>query len=568
MAFTPEQIAKAYMGAQGDIYDVYAKQQEQEALRDKMLYEQRKNQVAEERKQRQEQNNALSDFNRLQSNLAIATNLPSIDNPLTKEISDWGTNLLTGDNKQLFKEHPNEWNYLAQESYGNLFRKAKNFQEGAKKTFSQVEDLNKQYNGSLDATKLANAIANISGYNQGKLADVYAFDEATGPALLNGLVDLDGTPLVDKDGTPLNPKRSAEITNMFIDPIKDEENVLTGLKKLKRDKEETTFTANGIPQVIKPADIYPWQKVVKGDKGDWEVIPNKSEVLEVEGKKIPVYSKETIDIFTKSPNTLRSVLRYENNVLEHDDDFLAATSKMTPEQKDAYATTLFIDKKAPKDFALHPEYVPDSWKTRQQLNKKEKEEDKPKDSLHLITSLHGMPIPNIEEYPTADPRFYSAKSVPAGTKLEDFHEYTDKSSKELLKDASNISFKIWRNAANGKDYFTIEETKGTNSVQTALSKEAARKGWQKGVFYPIDKRSFYLNFPANSFNSNSTKVEEEVNKGKGGTTSTTTSSKPAPTSSVQAAATTAPATTSSGNTNWSAIYKKRKEEQEKKNKKK
>ena len=246
--------------------------------------------------------------------------------------------------------------------------------------------------------------------------------------------------------------------------------------------------------------------------------------------------------------------------------FIALGGDKDPEAFNRYVIADFA-KILPKGYS-EQEQVDPGYAFKNRGTGSKKEEDKPKDSLHYIASLHGMPIPNIEEYPTADPRFYSAKSVPAGTKLEDFHEYTDKSSKELLKDASNISFKIWRNAANGKDYFTIEETKGTNSVQTALSKEAARKGWQKGVFYPIDKRSFYLNFPANLFNSNSTIVEEEVNKGKGGTTSTTTSSKPAATSSVQAAATTAPATTSSGNTNWSALAEKRRKEQEEQEKKK
>ena len=298
----------------------------------------------------------------------------------------------------------------------------------------------------------------------------------------------------------------------------------------------------------------------------YKVVPDKDEItLDTEAFKTKdgkVYELATENM----KNTLYGTMQEKMAITHHarelketpkgQEAFIALGGDKDPEAFNRYVIADFA-KILPKGYSEQEQVDPGyAFKNRGTGNKKEEEEEK--DSLHKIQGLYGKTFSAADKLPVADKRFYSQSSLPQGTKLENLHDITATSGDDLLKDASNISFKIWRNTENGKDYFTIEETRGTNSVQTALSKEAERKGWKKGQFYEVPNAAWYLNFPAHKYSSSTDKVI----KGAGPITSTN------PAASVQAAATTAPATTSSGGLNWAELSKKRKEEQEKKKKKK
>jgi hypothetical protein len=333
----------------------------------------------------------------------------------------------------------------------------------------------------------------------------------------------------------------------FWDPVKTKELVVS---KFKADIKpaKTKYYQDGV-MMNDNYQIPAYYKIVEDKK---EPVLDTNTVKTKDGDTYELATDNMKDILTGTMQEKMAIAHHARELKETSkgqEAFIALEGNKDPEAFNRYVIADFA-KVLPKGYKENTEVDPGfAFKNRGTGDKKEKT----KDSLEYTQSLFGQSFSDADKFPVADKRFYSQSSLPKGSTLQNFHDITSTSGDDLLKDASNISFKIWRNTEDGKDYFTIEETRGTNSVQTALSKEAERKGWQKGQFYEVPNAAFYLNFPAHKYSTDT----RSLTKGAGSTTTNN------PAVSVQAAATTAPATTSSGGINWSERVKKRKEEQQK-----
>lgn len=548
MAFTPEQIAKAYLGAQGDIYDVFQNQAAMEAKQSQLERAYAKQQLDQDRKERAERNAALNDVNLALKNAHLATG-SKLDDLYNKQSEALYADAFNPENTQLYQSNPAAWKQKVMPKIFELNNNISSVGAGLKKVREYVGKLNQDYKGALNTTALENALIDgLALDKDGNPTGSLNAEDASMQAIANGYYDFLNKKANDNNVPDID--KAAD----FWDPTKT--------KALVMDR----FKADVVPVTTKyyNKDGTLMNRVYK-IPAYYKVVPDKDQIT-LDTEVIKTKDGDTYELATENMKNILTGTMQEKMAIAHharelketpkgQDAFIALGGDKDPEAFNRYVIADFA-KYLPKGYSEQEQVDPGyAFKNRGTGSKKEEEE---KDSLDKLQGLYGKPFSAAEKLPVADKRFYSQSSLPKGTTLENLHDITQISGDDLLKDASNISFKIWRNTENGKDYFTIEETRGTNSVQTALSKEAERKGWKKGQFYEVPNAAWYLNFPAHKYSSSTDKVI----KGAGPITSAN------PARSVQAAATTAPATTSSGGINWAEKLKRKQEEQAKKNKKK
>jgi hypothetical protein len=546
MAFTPEQIAKAYIGAQGDIYDVYQTKAAMEAKQSQLERAYAKQQLDQDRKERAERNAALNDVNLALKNAHLATG-SKLDDLYNKQSEDIYADAFNPENTQLFQTSPAAWKQKFTPKIFELNNNISSVGAGLKKVREYVGKLNQDYKGALNTTALENALIDGLAYDKNnKPTGSLNAEDASMEAITNGYYDF-----LNKKANETHVPDIDKAAD-FWNPVKTKELVVS---KFKADIKpaKTKYYQDGV-MMNDNYQIPAYYKIVEDKK---EPVLDTNTVKTKDGDTYELATDNMKDILTGTMQEKMAIAHHARELKETSrgqEAFIALEGDKDPEAFNRYVIADFA-KVLPKGYKENTEVDPGfAFKNRGTGDKKEKT----KDSLEYTQSLFGQSFSDADKFPVADKRFYSQSSLPKGLTLQNFHDITSTSGDDLLKDASNISFKIWRNTEDGKDYFTIEETRGTNSVQTALSKEAERKGWQKGQFYEVPNAAFYLNFPAHKYSTDT----RSLTKGAGSTTTNN------PAVSVQAAATTAPATTSSGGTNWSELVKKRKEEQDKKNKKK
>jgi len=546
MAFTPEQIAKAYMGAQGDIYDVYQNQAAMEAKQNQLERAYAKQQLDQDRKERAERNTALNDVNLALKNAHLATG-SKLDDLYNKQSEALYADAFNPENTQLYQSNPAAWKQKVMPKIFELNNNISSVGAGLKKVREYVGKLNQDYKGALNTTALENALIDgLALDRDGKPTGSLNAEDASMQAIANGYYDFLNKKANDNNVPDID--KAADFWN----PVKTKDLVVS---KFKADIKpaKTKYYQSGV-LMNDNYQIPAYYKIVEDQK---EPVLDVSTVKTKDGNIYELATDNMKDILTGTMQEKMAIAHHARELKETpkgQEAFIALGGDKDPDAFNRYVIADFA-KILPKGYKENTEVDPAfAFKNRGTGEKKEK----PKDSLEYTQSLYGQDFPDASRFPVADKRYYSQSSLPQGSTLQNFHDITSTSGDDLLKDASNISFKIWRNTEDGKDYFTIEETRGTNSVQTALSKEAERKGWKKGQFYEVPNAAWYLNFPAHKYSTDT----RSLTKGAGPTTTNN------PAVSVQAAATTAPATTSSGGLNWAELSKKRKEEQEKKKKKK
>lgn len=547
MAFTPEQIAKAYLGAQGDIYDVFQNQAAMEAKQSQLERAYAKQQLDQDRKERAERNAALNDVNLALKNAHLATG-SKLDDLYNKQSEALYADAFNPENTQLYQSNPAAWKQKVMPKIFELSNNIASVNAGLKKVREYIAKKNQDYKGALNTTALENVMIDALAYNtSGQPTGSLNAEEASMDAVTGGYYDVLNKKANDNHVPDLD--KAAD----FWDPTKT--------KALVMDR----FKADVVPVTTKyyNKDGTLMNRVYK-IPAYYKVVPDKDQIT-LDTEAIKTKDGDTYELATENMKNILTGTMQEKMAIAHharelketpqgQEAFIALGGDKDPEAFNRYVIADFA-KYLPKGYSEQEQVDPGyAFKNRGTGEKKEK----PKDSLEYTQSLYGKDFADASRFPTADKRYYSQSSLPQGSTLENFHDITSTSGDDLLKDASNISFKIWRNTENGKDYFTIEETRGTNSVQTALSKEAERKGWKKGQFYEVPNAAWYLNFPAHKYSTDT----RSLTKGAGPITSAN------PAASVQAAATTAPATTSSGGINWAEKLKRKQEEQAKKNKKK
>ena len=465
MAFNPEQIAKAYVGAQGDIYDVFKEQAAQEAMQNKLLYEQHKERIAEKKRLQGLQNSALNSVQDLNDKLSLGSGTQA-DQLFSQEGNKLYGDMMSGDMKQLFNDSPTDWQNEYYRRYNGLKAKKDNYKEGINKIVKETDDLNKKYNNSLNKTALLNAAINLVAKDKdGNWRDSINADQSVLDALINGYVDLNGESLIDENGQIKDQAKSADVALNFIDPTENREAALKDISKLKQTKGNVSIIdpTTGFPGVVS-ATHYAWQKIDNNGriKYDLENIKN------AEGQQLPVVSQAGYDQVMAYPTIKRDV-RLLQRQLENNPEFLQATAGLDDNQRKKLATTIWIEQNAPKDARIEKAELNPFFKEMMdmQYRRKKDQEEKVKDNLENLAYASFAPSFDPSGVSLANPNEIRTQK---GIDFKNFYEITPKNGKTLITDGGT-TVKVFRQYDPitkqwGKSYFMKQPT---YNIQTGTS---------------------------------------------------------------------------------------------------
>jgi hypothetical protein len=465
MAFNPEQIAKAYAGAQGDIYDVFKEQAAQQALQSKLMYEQHKEQIADKKRLQTLQNSALNSVQDLNDKLSLGSGTQA-DQLFSQEGNKLYGDMMSGDMKNLFKESPTDWQNEYYRRYNGLKAKKDNYKEGVNKIVKEVDDLNKKYNNSLNKTALLNAAINLVAKDKdGNWRDSFNADQSVLDALVNGYIDLNGESLVDDKGQIIDQSRSADVGLNFVDPTENREAALKDISKLKQTKGNVPIVdpTTGFPGLV-TATHYAWQKLDNNGriKYDLENIKNS------QGQEIPVVSQAGYNQVMAYPTIKRDV-RLLQRQLESNPNFVEMTAGLDDNQRKKLATTIWIEQNAPKDARIEEANVNPFWKEMVDLQyrKKKDQDEKPKDNLENLAYATFAPSFDPSGVSLANPKEIRTQK---GIDFDNFYEITPKNGKTLITEGGT-TVKVFREYDPktkqwGKSYFMKQPT---YNLQTGTS---------------------------------------------------------------------------------------------------
>jgi hypothetical protein len=512
MAFTPEQIAKAFAGAQGDIYEVFQQRANQEAKQTQLERAYAKQQLDAERKERAERNAALNDVLTAQrnANLATGTKLDELYNQKSMEIYQDAFN---AENAQLYKDNLPLWKQQVIPKLTALKSQEESVASGLKKVDEYIAKKNQELGGALNVPAVRNAIIDGLAFDaNNKVTGSLNAEDATLDAILSGHYDFKNKKPIDSGAD------SAEYAADFYDPTRTENLVITKFKPDMVQPIPVKYRQNGILM----NDIYKMPSYYKVVEGQKDPVLDVVSIKGKDGGEYTVASENMKQLLTKEPIS-RMAIQHHARMLKDTPEGQEAFTNLDKNQFNDYVIADF-SKKLPKPFKEETRVDPNDKELFDRMTARARgdKEDKTKDSLDYLMSLYGKSYPQIGNYPTPSKANYSEQNLPSGVDMGKLHDITSKSGSDLLKDASNISFKIWKDETTGQDYFSVEETKGANSVQTALSKEADRKGWKKGHFYKVPSVDWYFNFPSTSGRTDTRTMEKTSRDVKAGSTAPVT----------------------------------------------
>jgi hypothetical protein len=531
MAFTPEQIAKAYAGAQGDIYEAFQNQEALQAKRDALEAAYKKQELNSERQDNKVRDAAMTSVLAAQkaANLATGTQLDPLWNNKAKEIY---SRAFSPEGMALFNVNPGEWksqNVLALQGVSDQM---KSVEAGAKKALQMAENYNKNKGGILDLSKLNTAVINTVGLDEnGKPRDSFNSEESVISAIVNGYID----PVTHKEIK--DPYERDKIASSYYD--KDMLNQKIQDKfKAEMKKDESPFMENGRHMVM--VNTYPNYYRVNQDTRKPEL-----DVVTVTDKNKNNY--------TLASDNLRNVLNYPDAriaIALHKKDLLEteqgqkAFENLSKDQFNDYVIA---------DYAKTLPFPTSEKKAQDQayivVNTGGKKEKEPHDSLDYIQSIYvGDSNPDITKFNNPTPYSYSEATLPKGEALTNLHDITHTSSKALLKDSDNISYKVWKSDATGKYYYTFEKTTGGGSAKPTWVGGSEK---YKGKFFEVPDVNWFNRFPAKQFAS-------DTHKTYGGGTAAPNATKPG-----VAAQSNAVVTQSTGGFDWAGRSKKAEEEKAK-----
>lgn len=305
MAFTPEQIAKAYMGAQGDIYDVFKNQAAMEATQNAYAAAQRKQQLELERKERAERNAAVNDLLAAQkaNTLATGSQLDPLWNTKSQEVIN---RAMSKEGMELYQSNPALFkaNYISE--LHQIGDNMKSVQAGVKKVDEYLKNIYDKTGGALNLSAARNAIINTIGLDEnGKPRDSFNAEDANIMGILGGTFD----PLTHQNVE--DPKKRAVIAANYFNPEKIRENIIK-FKPAGEMKEDyiTTTSPEGIKvnQVYKIPSYY-----VKTPKG---FVLDVKEVKGKDNESYPLATDNLESVIAKVPYASVAIANHEKDLLE------------------------------------------------------------------------------------------------------------------------------------------------------------------------------------------------------------------------------------------------------------
>lgn len=447
MAFTPEQIAKAYMGAQGDIYDVFKNQAAMEATQNAYAAAQRKQQLDLERKERAERNASVNDLLAAQkaNNLATGSQLDRLWNTKSQEVIN---RAMSKEGMELYQSNPALFkaNYVSE--LHQIGDNMKSVQAGVKKVDEYLKNIYDKTGGALNVSAARNAIINTIGLDEnGNPRDSFNAEDANIMGVLEGTFD----PLTHQNVE--DPKKRAVIAANYFNPEKIRENVIR-FKPAGEMKEDYVSSegSDGIKvnQLYKIPSYY-----VKTPKGF------ALDVQEVKGKdneSYPLATDNLISVISKVPYPKVAIANHEKDLLETKQG-QKAFQALDDEQWNKYVVAdlaqllprpekLGVPALDAKDKELYE---------RQQDALRRKSESGSKGHLSNVRDYVNNPQAAIQDFPAVSLEEQNVIGAPAGVTELIRLDAGPQGSKEL-KTANGSKVNVYLDPNSGQSYMVYRPT--------------------------------------------------------------------------------------------------------------
>jgi hypothetical protein len=528
MAFTPEQIAKAYAGAQGDIYEAFQNQEALQAKRDALEAAYKKQELNSERQDNKVRDAAMTSVLAAQkaANLATGTQLDQLWNDKAKEIY---SRAFSPEGMALFNSNPAEWKSQHVLALQGVSDQMKSVEAGVKKALQMTENYNKNKGGILNLSKLNTAVINTVGLDEnGKPRESFNSEDSAITAMINGYVD----PLTHKEVT--DPYERDKIASSYYDKDMLNEKIQDKFKVDMKKGEPVPYMENGrhMDMIWSYPNYYRISEKTKNPELDVVTVTDKN-------KNNYNLASDNLRNVLNYPDARMAIALHKKELLETEKG-QKAFENLDRDQFNDYVIA---------DYAKTLPFPTSEKKSRDQAyivvntGKKEKE---PHDSLDYLQSIYvGDNTPDITKFNNPTPYSYSEATLPRGEALTNLHDITHTSSKALLKDSDNISYKVWKSDATGKYYYTFEKTTGGGSAKPTWVGGTEK---YKGKFFEVPDVNWFNRFPAKGFAS-------DTHKTYGGGTAAPNATKPG----VAASATTTTTTAAPSGISWADRAKAAKE---------
>jgi hypothetical protein len=334
MAFTPEQIAKAYVGPQADIYDVFKDQAALQARQDALQAEYKKQELDAERQNYKLRDSAMNSLLAAQkaNNLATGSKLDALWNAKNQEITD---RAFSPEGMALYQSNPSQWKAEHVTMYHTLGDQMKSVGAGMKKVDELLLKANADRNGALNIPALRTALINTIAFDEeGKPRETFNAEESNIIPFIEGAYD----PLTHKE---ISDKRQrTKLASQYYDRNKLEQLVLD---KFKPDMQPKLVDYK--KQGIGMTDEYNLPSYYTIKEGSNTPVLDLTTIKTKNGKTYDVATDNIMNTLSK-PNMQIALANHEKDLLETSAG-QEAYKDLSRDEFDAYVAADFA-KKLPK----------------------------------------------------------------------------------------------------------------------------------------------------------------------------------------------------------------------------
>jgi len=439
MAFTPEQIAKAYVGPQADIYDAFKDYATLEAKQAAYAAAQRKQQLELERKERAERNAYVNDLLAAQkaNTLATGSQLDPLWNTRSQEIIN---NAMSPEGMEEYKANPAVFKAKIVSQLHQLGDNMESVKSGVKKVDEYLKNIYDKTGGALNVSSARNAIINTIGLDEnGKPRDSFNAEDANIMGILEGTYD----PLTKQNVT--DPNKRAVIAANYFNPEKLRENVV----KFKPDVVQD-YVSYKSPSGVTVNQVYKIPSYYKKTKDGFvlDVAPAKGK----DNTIYPVASDNLLNSISKITYSNVALANHEKDLLETKEGQKAYQS-LDDEQWKRYVAA-DMAKLLPKPERLDTPKVDDSEQAAFYRNlalQNQNRNTKEKGHLSTVRDYVNNPQAAINDFPKMSVTEADVIGAPAGTTELIRLDAGPQGGKEL-KTANGSKVNVFLDPNTGKSY--------------------------------------------------------------------------------------------------------------------
>ena len=334
MAFNPEQIAKAYAGAQGDIYQAFQDQAAMQAKRDALEASYKRQELSSERQDNKVRDAAMNSLLAAQkaNNLATGSKLDELWNAKNQEITK---SAFSPEGMALYQANPSAWKAQYITQYHTLGDQMKSVQAGVKKIDDYLLKKNADNGGILNIPALRTSLINSIAFDKdNKLRETFNAEEGNIEPYLQGAFD----PLTHQEVTDKRQRR--KLASQYYDRNKLEQLVLD---KFKPDMQPKLVDYK--KQGIGMTDEYNLPSYYTIKEGSSTPVLDLTTVKTKSGKTYDIATENVMNTLSK-PNTQIALANHEKDLLETSAG-QQAFEDLSRDEFDAYVAADFA-KKLPK----------------------------------------------------------------------------------------------------------------------------------------------------------------------------------------------------------------------------